>query len=409
MRHLLASLFLLTATLSAAEPAPLPSSTPWNLEKLNQPPKFEWVDEKSPVRTLIYTGEPFAGKPSRVFAVYATPATLSGHADDKGLWPAVVCVHGGGGTAFPEWVTLWAKHGYAAIAMDLSGMVPDLAAPNDAMKRTPLEGGGPNQGDNAKFFAIDTDDLSDDWPYHAVANVILAHSLIRSMPGVDANRTALTGISWGGYTTCIAGSVDSRFKAAVPVYGCGFLWENSVWLKHFDKMGPEKTARWSKLYDPSQYLPSCRTPMFFINGTNDFAYPLDSYSKCFDLVTAPKNIRLEIKMKHGHPEGWNPPEIAAFIDSQLLGKPKLPLLDRPTEKDGAAAAVVHDASIQSAELEFTTAEGPINKLEWEHAPATLGSDGKISAPVPANVRIYYFSATTANGLMVSSPVVIKKR
>ena len=286
-------------------------------------------------------------------------------------------------------------------------MTPDLTAPDDAKKRTPLENGGPRQGDGAKFFTLDTEDLTDDWPYHAVANTILAHSLLRSLPGVDANRTALTGISWGGYTACIAGSIDSRFKAVVPVYGCGFLRENSVWLKHFATMGPEKTERWTKLYDPSQYLSSCRVPFFFVAGTNDFAYPLDSYMKSFDLVTGPKNIRIEVKMKHDHPNGWKPAEIAAFIDSQLLGKPKLPLLDRPIEKDNAVTTTVHDAPIQSAELEFTTTEGPINQLEWDHASATLSQD-RLSAPLPANARIYYFTVKTPEGLMVSSPVVIKK-
>jgi len=408
MRRLLSSILFLRVAVAAmaAEPAPLPPTTPWKLDHLYQPPKFEWIDDKSPVRTLVYTGEPFGGKPSRVFAVYATPATISGHAEDKGPWPAMVLVHGGGGTAFPEWVTLWAKHGYAAIAMDLGGMTPDLAAPNDAKKRTPLADGGPKQDDPAKFFTIDTPDVTDDWPYHAVANTILAHSLIRSMPGVDPERTALTGISWGGYTTCIAGSVDARFKAAVPVYGCGHLSENSTWLKQFAQMGPEKTAQWTKLYDPGTYLPSCRVPMFFVNGTNDFAYPLDSYMKCFDAVAVAKNIRIEIKMKHGHPEGWAPPEIAAFIDSRLLGKPKLPLLERPVEKDGNATAAVQDGAIKSAEIVTTKTEGPINKLEWDHVPATL-ADGKITAPLPAGVRIYYFTGTTEGGLMVSSPVVIK--
>ena len=407
-RSLSTALFLaVLAILPAAEPAPLPASTPWNLEKLEKAPKMEWLDETSPVRTLVYAGEPYQGKPSRVFAVYATPATISGHAEDKGPWPAIVLVHGGGGTAFPEWVTLWAKHGYAAIAMDLGGMVPDLKSPENAKLRTPLADGGPKQDDDVKFFTIATEDLSDDWPYHAVANTILAHSLIRSLPGVDPERTALTGISWGGYTTCLAASVDARFKAAVPVYGCGHLSENSAWLKQFTKMGPEQTAKWTKLYDPGTYLPSCKVPMLFVNGTNDFAYPLDSYMKCFDAVLSPKNIRIQIKMPHGHPPGWAPREISAFIDSKLLGTPKLPVLDRPAAKDGTASAKVHDAAIQSGTFVFSNTPGLINKLEWQETAATLGADGQLPAPLPAGTRIYYFTATMADGLMVSSPVVIE--
>src|SRR5690606_25495837 len=102
-------------------PSPrLPESTPWNLENLSQPPSFEWLDETSPVRSLFYEGEPYGGQPTPVFAYYATPGLLAG---DKSLdreLPAVVLVHGGGGTAFREWAELWAKKGYAAIAMDLA-------------------------------------------------------------------------------------------------------------------------------------------------------------------------------------------------------------------------------------------------------------------------------------------------
>src|SRR5688500_18839571 len=86
------------------QPSPhLPKSMPWNLEQLSQPPSFEWVDDSGDVRSLFYEGEPLGGKPTRVFAYYASPATLgtSNKPDEK--FPAVVLLHGGGGTAFREW------------------------------------------------------------------------------------------------------------------------------------------------------------------------------------------------------------------------------------------------------------------------------------------------------------------
>ena len=68
------------------------------------------------------------------------------------------------------------------------------------------------------------------WSYHAVANVIRAVSLIRSFKAVDPSRVGITGISWGGYLTCIVAGLDERLAVAVPVYGCGFLHENSCRL-----------------------------------------------------------------------------------------------------------------------------------------------------------------------------------
>lgn len=398
-------------------PAPeLPASLPWDLTALSRPPAVEWVDETAAVRSMLYAGEPRGGQATRVFAYYATPATVGGDrgaepeapAAGAGPWPGIVLVHGGGGTAFAEWVTLWAKRGYAALAMDLAGSRPD---PNGEKKNAVvrLPDGGPGQDHKDKFDTITTPQVDDDWPYHAIANVIRGHSLLRSLPGVDPGRTAITGISWGGYTTCIAASIDRRFRAAVPVYGCGHLRDNSCWLGEFARLGPERSARWAELYDPANYLPDCRVPIFFVNGTNDFAYPLDSFMKSHaDVRHAEKNIRIELNMPHGHEAGWAPPEIAAFIDAELRGGPGLPVLETPVLEDRAARCRVASGGPVTAAAFVSTAEaGPINKLAWQTVPAEVRADGTLVAPQPpANARLFFFTATTPTGLMVSSPVVI---
>ncbi len=411
-RHLVLLLLTIGALSVRAEPIArspeLPATMPWNLDKLAEPPKFQWLEKEPQVRALQYSGEPYKGKPTRVFAYYATPATLAKDAKAKGPWPAVVLVHGGGGTAFPQWVELWAQRGYAAIAMDLSGSKPDRAAPDDEKKRTRLSDGGPDQSDEVKFACIDTEDVTDDWSYHAVANVILAHSLIRSFPEVDKERTAITGISWGGYTTCIVASIDSRFKAAVPVYGCGFLNENSFWLGEFEKLGPEKTARWVKLYDPGQYLPACRVPLFFVGGTNDFAYPLDSYMKSYKAASnTARQIREEVNMPHGHEAGWAPEEIGAFIDSYLVVGPKLPLVSMIKEEGGKLKASIEEGQVSAASLQYTTDDKAVNQHEWQSTEAVIDVTGQpaLIATVPPAARLCFLTATTSSGLTVSSPVL----
>src|SRR5262245_11819933 len=142
-----ALLFVAAAETTNAQivPSPgLPASTPWDLKKLSEAPAFEWVDKDGPVRSLFYASEPYGGKPTRVFAYYATPATLAGKTPNKDeKYPAVVLVHGGGGTAFREWAELWAKRGYAAIAMDLAGSRPTEGKnPHALDSRTRLPDGG---------------------------------------------------------------------------------------------------------------------------------------------------------------------------------------------------------------------------------------------------------------------------
>src|SRR5947209_16275221 len=110
---------------------------PWNLEALRKPPSVTYAS-KGAVRTLYYEGEPYQGKPTRVSAYLAKTEK------PRGKLPAMVLVHGGGGTAFREWAELWAKRGYVALAMDLAGQGPD---------RQRLPDGGPPQDDGAKFGA----------------------------------------------------------------------------------------------------------------------------------------------------------------------------------------------------------------------------------------------------------------
>jgi PhoPQ-activated pathogenicity-related protein len=229
------------------------------------------------------------------------------------------------------------------------------------------------------------------------------------MPGVDPDRTAVTGISWGGYLTCIAASIDPRFKAAVPVYGCGFLHEDSCWrAPWFDKMKPGERDRWIALYDPSRYLPACRVPIFFVNGTNDFAYPLDSYMKSYRLVKGPKSIRVTVNMPHGHPEGWAPREIGLFIDERLRGGQPLPRAGELKASLGVAA-IEYDAKAPPAavELHFTAGTGPINQREWKTVAMKLDG-GRAAASLPADATVWFATVADGRGAVVSSEVAILK-
>jgi dienelactone hydrolase len=374
----------------------LPATTPWKLIALSEPPQYKWADQQGPVRSLYYAGLPYKDKQTRVFAYYASPATLRSEAPTGKGFPGVVLVHGGGGAAFKEWAELWAKRGYAAIAMDLAGCGPDK-------KR--LDDGGPDQSDDTKFGAIDQP-VGEQWPYHAVADAILAHSLLRSFKEVDARRTAVTGISWGGYLTCIVAGLDNRFQAAVPVYGCGFLHENSVWLPRFEKMTPAQKDKWVQLWDPSRYIGSAAMPVLFIDGTNDFAYPLDSYAKTYGLVKGRRNFRITVNMPHGHPQGWAPVEIGLFIDSCLCGGKPLPTILRPKKaNDQVLASVRTGTNLVSAALHYTTETGAINKRQWQTVPGEIHGSHLVAQAPPEEATIWFLTATDERGAIVSSELV----
>lgn len=387
---------------------------PWDLDALkSNVPALTWLRQDQPVHSLTYAGENYQGHASEVFAFYASPITL-GEAKAGARFPGVVLIHGGGGTAFVEWVQLWAKRGYAAIAMDLSGSRPPdpefdakgVAKGNahNANTRTRLPNGGPNHGNPEKFNSIGGD-TSDDWPFHAAASVIRAHTLLRSFPEVDAGNTAVTGISWGGYTTCLVASLDDRFKAAVPVYGCGFLHEGeSVQKPSIDKLDDRKAA-WVKAYDPGSLLPRCRVPIFFVNGTNDVHYVLDSYMKSYAVVPGEKQMRIEVKMAHSHVHGWAPKEIGLFIDSKCRAGVALPVLGKPVIRGDTIEVACESAlALKSAQLNYTTDTGLRSQRTWTIVPATITGKTITARKPPIETNTWFITVADERDAMVSTPV-----
>ena len=246
--------------------------------------------------------------------------------------------------------------------------------------------------------------VTEQWSYHAVANVILAHSLIRSFPEVDPERTAITGISWGGYLTSMVSGLDNRFKAAVPVYGCGFLHENSVWLKDFEKMSPGHRAKWVKLWDPSSYAGSTAMPVLYVNGGKDFAYPPDSHAKTYGLVRSPKNLCFVPDLKHGHIFD-HPKCIEIFIDHHLRKGTPLPRIDKPAVMNGRLTAEVKTRTkLISTKLHYTLDPLPGNPRtrKWISAEAEWDPPLIHSAGPPREAKIWFLTATDERQATVSS-------
>lgn len=373
---------------------------PWEMKQLSKPPHTYPAPgfHEEGVRPLFFDGVPWKGKPTRIFAWYGVPANRGAK-----KVPAVVLVHGGGGTAFANWVRLWNSRGYAAIALDTCGSVP-IPAENNTWQRNPS--GGPPCWD-ASFDQLDWPE-KDQWTYQAVSAVILANSLLRSFPEVDAKRIGITGISWGGYLTTISASVDHRFRFAVPVYGCGFLGEDSYWLPEFSKIGEAKTREWLSLWDPSVYLQSAKMPFLWVDGTNDQFYPLDSLRKSYLLPRGPRTLSIRVRMPHNHPEGENPEEIRVFADHLLKSAPPLATV-RSQGRDGREAWVTYKASvtIQKAELNYTSDKGAWHERTWNSVPTDLNTrKHTVKATLPVSVTAYYFNLIDTRGLIVSSELQI---
>lgn len=369
---------------------------PWDLKALSAAPKVydDPQHSQGDIKAIFYEGLPWKGHATRVFVYYGLPKLAP---NQKA--PAMVLVHGGGGSAFIPWVQLWVSRGYVAIAMDTCGATSN-GEYNEKKHPRHENGGPPGWGG---FDQVD-EPTADQWTYHAVADVVLADSLIRSFPQVDRNRIGLTGISWGGYLVSIVAGVDPRFKFVAPVYGCGFLGDDSVWLPDFAKMGAEKAHKWLALWDPSVYLPRAHMPMLWVDGSNDFAYPMDSLQRSYRLPSGPHTLCLRLRMPHGHPQGVTPVEIQVFAES--LFRKGVPLARVTGDgREGLRAWVTFKSKqpIKKAELNYTTDTGTWQKRTWVAIPAVLDTKTrKVTADLPKDATVYFFNLTDDRDLVVSS-------
>jgi dienelactone hydrolase len=380
----------------SASPAADAAKPVWDLAALSVPPATfpsETIKSSTPeIRALFFEGRPFHGKPTRVFAWMGVPRGEPGQ-----KFPGMVLVHGGGGTAFESWVKLWVDRGYAAIAMDTCGALPKP----DAAPRPRHEFSGPPGWGG--FDQIDQS-AEDQWTYHAVADAVLAHSLLRAQPEVDADRIGLTGISWGGYLTCIIAGVDSRLRFAVPVYGCGF-YRDTVFAAPVNQSGTDGGNRWMEWWDPSNYLPRAKMPMLWVNGSNDFAYWFPAMQKSYRIIPAEnRTLSVRLRMPHGHgPAGESPKEIAVFADSILRGGKPLPrVVSQQIQDRQVTVAFESTVPVVKAELNFTSdTTSPWPDRPWTAIPATL--QGNVAtATLPAEAKLYYMNLFDDRDCAVSS-------
>jgi dienelactone hydrolase len=369
----------------------------WDLDQLSrQPASYPAPGFEEPgVEALFYEGLSWRGRGTRVFAWYGRPS-----AADKKV-PAMVLVHGGGGTAFAAWVRHWTARGYAAIAMDTCGCT---AGGTHGNRPRHALGGPPGWGG---FDQLD-EPIEDQWMYHAAASVMLARTLLSSRPEVDAGRVGLTGVSWGAVLTCIVAGVDPRFRLAAHIYGCGFLGE--TWAERWKETGPERKARWLALWDPSAYLARAACPMLWVVGTDDIAFPIREVQKSYRLPRGPRTLVMPVHLKHGHEEGWAPREIGAFADGILKGGvPLARVTGQGVSKGRAWAAFEAACPVRKAELNFTRDSGPWRERRWETVAADLdAAAGRTSAPEPEGATQYYLNLFDDRGLLVSAEHVERR-
>lgn len=340
------------------------------------------------VTTVTISGISYQGAARTFSACLAVPTKLTGKA------PAVVLVHGGAGTSFPQWAMQWAEKGYVAIAPDVNFLM-DV----DHM-----------------FIQRNSGTAKDMWAYHAVATVIRSVSVVAAQPQVDASRIAMMGISWGGYLTCIAASLDKRVTVAIPVYGCGFYDEaeiDSGWrgqLADRDMtafLSPAEQREWIQNFDCKQYLPMMDRPILFATGTSERFFPLNTFEKSIKLPTGPVSSRIIIDWGHDYETPWRAPELIAFADHYVNnGIPLTTFTGAGTTDRTTWTTYVSDVEVKSAGLAYTCeVDKPWKNRRWDVAPTRIDAQAKkITAEIPDGAVAWFINVTDEREYVTSSPL-----
>ena len=300
---------------------------------------------------------------TKVFCYVGIPEGAS----EENKAPGMVLVHGATGTAFYDWVETWVARGYAAIAMDTEGRMPTPATSlynADYPYQTSVKAHGPvnaSFGDSAK-------PVKEQWVYHALASVVASGSFLAGFEEVDAERVGVTGVSYGGFLTCLAVGYDDRFAFGVPVYGCLSNASSSAEFGIYINRNPG-----AELWDGLGPLQENRTPMLFVNSDTDGHFAPDAVSRCaaackFGAMT------LIPGLTHGHSQGAEVSEAFAFADE--ICREGTPLIRITAQPEGGEmrVALPKGVSIERTKLRYTLDETLNKEAEWFSEDAEIDGE-----------------------------------
>ncbi|OQA88244.1 MAG: Alpha/beta hydrolase family protein [Lentisphaerae bacterium ADurb.Bin242] len=337
----------------------------WNFAELSQVPAFRdspFADSKyAGLRDILVTGAKVEGKDAEFFAYVGYPA---GPTPENGF-PGIVLIHGGGGTAYPQYAELWIKHGYAVIIFDWYNQRPLPPAEKLTeinIPRATLEGG------KRQNHIVN------------VANIVLAHSLLRSFENVNPEKTAFVGLSWGSWYGAMAAAVDPRFKLGIEIY-CGDATPNS------------------QRFTNGRFLHAVKVPMYWVAGSNDENATPASLKKGFEECAKLENKSLVIELPHSH-IGFTFGSCFRMADAFLKNGIALPKLGKPQVSINTIHADVlfEGKGIVKAILAYTDSadEKVSHKRVWKSIPAQFNGKS-VQAKIPPNTVQCFLSAYDQEG------------
>ena len=339
-------------------------------EEQGVPNTYDEKVRENGITELYLDGPSYQGKATRVFALYRAPTNPVPL--PSGKIPAVVLVHGGGGSAFEEWVEKWNSEGFAAISIAVEGQTDTKKEGKGKNKWARHAHAGPAR---PGIYADTEKPIHQQWMYHAVSAVIRARNFLESKPEIDRENIGVAGISWGGVITSTTMGFDSDFAFAIPIYGCGFL----------DTMDNQyKRALWDdevyrEYWEPANRISNFSHPSLWLTWRDDRHFSLDAQAQTYLKLEGDYAVSIKPDIGHSHVKGWSPPESYQFAKHVVThGVPWVKPMDAALTSSGSAQAQFHfdlpldEYQIVGASVHYSKKTGHTSDGEWVQGPAEFG-------------------------------------
>lgn len=332
----------------------------------------------------VFIRNDYNGLESYLFAYLGLPAGELHNAK------AVVLVHGGGGTAYHEWVNAWVNKGYVALAIDTEGHIPNK---NGKITDYPkdLYHASTYVAPHNQNLADENEDLTKTWLHYACRSAIIANSFLHNLEGVDPYKIGICGISWGGYITSIVSSYDDRFAFSIPIYCCAPLMEAGTPIGGYQKAHPT-----FNVFDKIDGLIRIETPFLYVVSDSDVHGNVIVAS---NTISSLKNGYLVVSegLLHSHMHALNISEPYTFAEDVLNNRYKFKMsfvsptrlkVEVPEGKE-LRMAILHTTNEELIEGSFRTnsRELDLNDLE----------DGCLKLKIKEDVTYYFVSCIDEGG------------
>ena len=355
----------------------------WSAPSFDYEPTLDFGTEG--VNGIFFTSPiKYNGKETRVAAYIGFPQGAS--AENK--VPAIVLVHGGLGTAIPQWVKYWNDLGFAAISMDTEGGEPTSRISNENttyhLERNRYAGGDVYEaGPTNNSYDDWNQPLENQWMYHATSSVILSTSLISSFNCVDTTKVGITGISWGSVITSIVLKYDDRLSFAMPIYG-GITQSQSSGSSAGRHPNQTSIDRW----DTIDGLIGIECKTFYVTSDADFAFSMDIADRCSRATNGALNYKNGFS--HGQSQGAyeeNLPNFAKYccgLDTTFMN-----VVSHPTRENPRIAVEPYGgAKVESVWLYYTSDELVNDTATWRTKFVSFANKSEYSFTVPESTHAY---------------------